>query len=101
METFHTIGGTQQTLEASGKSKDGETFGDVGSQPLRQTRSSLAVLCHRLGQLGFWGGAVGGIEDRANVCDNFCLHVLVRHLGLGILLQMELAPLPGDTTKDR
>ena len=62
--------------------------------------STLLILQDSPGQVGVCGATVRSIEVRANVISHFGLHVLVRHKGLGILLQVKLASLPGNTTED-
>ena len=44
--------------------------------------------------------AVGGKEDAADVGGDFCAQVEARDVGLGVLLEMELAVLPGDGWED-
>lgn len=46
-------------------------------------------------------GAIGRGKDRADVGRRLSLQFLVRHVGLSVLLQMELTALPGDATKHR
>jgi hypothetical protein len=46
------------------------------------------------------GGTVRGVEDGADVLSNFGLHVFARHVGLCILLQVELAMLLGSASED-
>ncbi len=55
------------------------------------------VLGHQLREFIFCLVAIGGIEDVSNVIGNFRPHRHLRHVVHGILHQVELASLPGDT----
>ncbi len=101
MQTFHGVGGAQRSPKGGGKSKDRETFREVIGHPLRQTRSALLVFHNGSGKVGLGSGTVWCIEDGANVCSDFGLHLLAGHIALRILLEMELAALPGNATEDR
>ena len=101
MQALHAVGGAQQSSKRSWEGKDGEPFRDIGCQPFRQTRSALLVFGNGSGKVGFGRGSVWRIEDHANICSDFALQVLAWHIGLCILLEMELASLPGNATKDR
>ena len=45
-------------------------------------------------------GAVRGEEDAADVGGDFCAQLETRDVGLGVLLEVELAALPGDGGED-
>src|SRR5215208_3266286 len=100
MQSFHAVGGAQQAPKRNWKSEDHETFGDVVCHPLGKTRGALLVFRNDFRQVRLCGDSVGSIEDHANVCCDFCLHLLAWHVALRILLEMELAPLPGNATED-
>ena len=100
MQTLHAIRGAQQSSKRSWEGKDGKAFRDVGCKPFRQTRSALLVFRNGFGKVGVCSSSVGSIEDHPKVCRHFGLHLLAWHIGLRILLEMELASLPRDATKD-
>lgn len=80
--------------------EDSQTFRDNFNRPISQTESSLLVLVHHPSKIGFCGGPVGSIEDHTYVIDHFGLHLFAWYIGLGILLQVKLAPLTGNSSKD-
>ena len=55
----------------------------------------LFVGFDELGELGFGMGAVFGVEDAADVGGDFQLEVAGGDVGLGVLLEVELAALSG------
>ena len=84
----------------SWKGEDRQAFRDIGCHPLCQTGGGLQVLLNRPGQVGVGSGAIGSVEDRADVLGDIRRHVLVRDIGLSISLQVKLAALPGDAPED-
>lgn len=81
--------------------ENSQSFRDIGGHPFGQTRSILLVLLRSLGKVDLRRGAVRGIEYRADIFSDFSLHVFVWYVGLSVLLQVELATLPGNATKYR
>ena len=47
------------------------------------------------GKAGFGVGEVGSVENRADVCGDFLPEIEAGHVCLAVLLEMELAALPG------
>ena len=55
----------------------------------------FAVGFDEFGELGFGVGAIFGVEDPADVFSDFLFEVFGGDVGLGVLLEVELAALPG------
>lgn len=96
IEAFQAIGGPQLALVAGQKAIYGQFFRDVLLPPIRQFGSGFGVLFHQPDQVSISRGPVWRIEDHAEIGCHFSLRALVRHMLTGILLQVELALLPGD-----
>ena len=64
--------------------------------------SILLVLQDGPSEVRLCSSTIRGIENRAaqRVTGHFGLHVFMRYIRLGILLQMELTSLPRNTTED-
>ena len=52
------------------------------------------MIFDKFGELGFGMGAVFGVEDAADVVGDFGLEIPGGDIGLGVLLEVELAALP-------
>jgi len=68
---------------------------DVLLSPGSEFGSGFPVGFDEFGKLGFGMGVVFGVEDPADVIGDFLLQVLGGNVGLGVLLEVELAALPG------
>lgn len=77
-----------------GQGKDLESFGDGGLHPVAQIGCALAVFFDECFEFGFCVLKSVGIEDRAYVGTDGFAHVELGHVGLCVLLEMELASLP-------
>ena len=79
--------------------KDGEAFWDVGFEPVGEVWGGLFVF----GGDGFEAALsfcqVGSMEDGAEVGGDFLAHVDFGDEVHGVLLEMELATLPGNSCK--
>ena len=64
--------------------------------PIRQLRSDIGILDHDLLQISFCLIPIRGIEDRPDIRRYLSPHPFSGHILAGILLQMELAALPGN-----
>ena len=77
-----------------GQIEDREAFWNGLLDPLGELRSRLPILLDRPRQSLLGIPTIDRTEDAADVvCDGF-LRLLLRHIGLRILLKMELTPLP-------
>ena len=83
-----------------GEGENGEAFWEVMLHPCCEFWGGFGVVCDDFGEAAFGGWAVLGEEDAADVGGDFCAHVETRDVGLGVLLEVELAALPGDGWED-
>lgn len=94
VKAFQAIGGAKQPTLAGGKGEDRQALGQVMLHPDGQFRGQPGVFLHRLFKKGFGIEQVGSVENGADVSGHLGFHVLLGHISLGILLEMELAALP-------
>jgi len=95
VECLAHVGGAQPLAAGFREAESGEAFGDVLLGPGGEFGRALLVGFHKLGELGFGVGAVFGVEDAADLVGDFLLEILGGDVGLGVLLEVELATLPG------
>ena len=79
--------------------KDGEAFWDVGFEPVGEVWGGLFVFGGDGFEAALSFGQIGSMEDGAEVVGDFFTHMDFGDEGHGVLLEMELATLPGDTGK--
>lgn len=79
--------------------KDGEAFWDVGFEPVGEVWGGLFVFGGDGFELVLSGQQIRRIENGSEVVGDFFPHVDFGDEGHGVLLEMELATLPGDTGK--
>jgi hypothetical protein len=60
----------------------------------------MSIYLYDFIQISFCRGTIRGIEDGTEDFSHFAAHSLPGHVGTGILLQVKLASLPGNTGKD-
>jgi hypothetical protein len=101
IETLQIVGGAQLALVAGREGEKRQALRHIFLDPVGQFRGDLGVLLHYLGQVSLSCSSVRGIEDHAQIGGDLSLHALAWHILAGILLQVELAALPGDPAKDR
>ena len=89
MQALHAIGGANEPPVSPWEGEDRHSFREVRGHPSRQAGSALLVFLHRLGQICIGRSSVWSLEDSADVLGYFGLHLLMRHISLRILLQME------------
>lgn len=82
------------------KREHGQAIRDVLLQPLSQGRHAAGILLNGFRQLGISRVAVGSVVNGAQIFSRSTAHRLAGDLSTRILLQMELAALPGNATKD-
>jgi hypothetical protein len=95
------LGGPQPLAMAGGQTKHRQALGDVLFHPGRQFGRRLLVLADDPLQLLGGSRLVGRIEHAVQVVQHFALQLLPRHMGQGILHQVELTPLPGHAAEAR
>ena len=100
VEVFTGIGGAQATALCLGLAKDGEAFREVFLQPCGQFGSAAAVFGDELAQSFFGFGEAGGVEDAADFAGDDGFLIGFENVGLGVLLEMELAALPRHAGED-
>ena len=83
------------------KTEHGQPFWNGSFEPVGQARSTVGILQDNLSQLDLGLFTVWRIENRSNVCCNRFAHLLAQHILASVLLQMKLAPLPGNAGKHR
>lgn len=83
-----------------GKEKNHPTFWQAADHPVGQTRVSLLIRWNGLGKAGVCRRTIRSIEEGTNILNHLRLHLFVRHIRLGVLLQKELASPPWNAAKD-
>jgi hypothetical protein len=79
---------------------DGEALGDIFLHPGGKFRSGLGVGGDEMIEAGLSRGEIGAIEDRADVGSYAGAPIEVGNISLGVLLEVELATLPGNRGED-
>jgi hypothetical protein len=85
---------------SGGPGEDGEALRQRLLHPAGQAAGRRQVLGDHLLQKTLGLRAVGRIEDGPNISRHRLFQLVVRHVALRILLQMELAALPGHAPED-
>ncbi len=80
----------------AGKGEDGEALGEIFLQPGGEFWGGVRVGGDEFLEAGLSGEAVGTVEHRADLVGDEGALIQTRDVGLGVLLEMELAALPGD-----
>jgi len=80
--------------------EDGEALWDGGFQPCGEFGSGGGVGVDDFLEAALRAGAVGAVEDAADVCGDLRAQFEAGDVGLSVLLEMELAALPGEGGKD-
>lgn len=83
-----------------GQSKDGKAFRNVALHPKGEFGSGGGVGLNEVFEASRGGGEIGAEEDGANVGGDFGPQIESGDEGLGVLLKVKLAALPGDGGKD-
>lgn len=94
VERLAHVGGAQALATRFREAENGESFRDVLLGPGGEFGRALFVGFNKLGELGFGLGAVFGVEDAADLVGDFLFEILGGDVGLGVLLEVELATLP-------
>lgn len=87
-------------MVAGFEGENGEPFGKIMLHPIGEFWGGFGVGSDDFCEAAFGGGAVLSEEDAADVSGDFFAHVEAWDVGLGVLLKMKLAALPGDGGED-
>ena len=101
IHALQRIGGAQPFLVRHRQGEDGEAQRQVFLQPGGEFGRALGVVRDDLLEPQFGGGAAGTVKDIADGTGDLGALIQTRDMGLGVLLEMELATLPGHGGKDR
>lgn len=78
----------------------GQTLWKIRLEPGRQSRCRLRVFLDSALESFVSFDTTVGVEDGTYVAGDFGFQLEAWHIGLGVLLQVKLAPLPGYTAED-
>ena len=84
-----------------GQGKDGQAFRHVGFESAGEVGDRLLIFFHDRFEPALGFGQIGRIENGAQGGGDFRPQMDFGHEGHGVLLQVKLAALPGDTGKPR
>lgn len=96
IDSFEGVAGAQAALVGGRESEDGEALRDIFFHPCSELWSGFGIGGDEVFETILSGLKVRAIEDGADVGSDFGAHVKAGNVGLGVLLEMELAALPGD-----
>ena len=100
VDPFEGVGGAQAALVGGGQFEDGDALGKSFLHPGGELWGGGGVGGNDFLKPGLGVGAIRGEEDAADVGGDLEAQLEARDVGLGVLLEVELAALPGDGTKD-
>ena len=100
VDPLERIGGAQAALVGGGEGEDGEALRKGGFQPGGEFGGGGGVGGDDFLETALGAGAVRAGEDAADVGGDLGAQVQARDVGLGVLLEVELAALPGQGGKD-
>jgi hypothetical protein len=95
VDALDGVGGAQAPLMGRRQRKNGQALRQVFFHPGGEFRSGDGVAGHHFFEAQIGRHAAGGVEDAADGFGHFGALVQFGHVGLGILLEVELAALPG------
>lgn len=95
VEGFAHVGSAQAAADIFREGKNGEAFGNGALHPTGEFGSGGGVSFDGLVEAGVGFRAVAGVEDVTDVVGDLLSHGDFWNVGLGVLLEMELAALPG------
>ena len=96
---FQPIGGAKAFLVGEGQRKDGQTLGQIFLHPSGKFRGTFGVMRHDFLEANFGSGAAGAVKNAADGVGDFLPLLEPGHIGLGVLLEVELAALPRNGAK--
>ena len=100
IDAFERVAGAQAALMLARKGEGGKTLGEIFLHPGGEFWGGGGVGGDDFFEAGLGGEPIGAIEDGADGVGDWGALVQTRHISLGVLLEMELAALPGDARED-
>jgi len=100
-DTFKHVDSSDAPVVADRESKNSQPFRHIQFQPISQFGVFGLILLDHLVEPILGSGQVWRMEDIAQFLSHFALQGFTRYVCLDILLQMVLATLPRNTTKNR
>ena len=101
VDPFEGIGGSEAALMGLWEVKDGEAHGEILLHPGCKFGMGGGVAGDERLESGLGSGQIRAVEDGADVMGDSGALVQAGDVGLGVLLEMELAALPGHGWEDR
>ena len=101
IDAFERVAGAQTALVFAGEGEGGKALGEVFFHPGGEFGSGGGVGGDDFFEAGLGGEAIRAIEDGADGVGEGGTLVQAGHIGLGVLLEVELAALPGDAREHR
>jgi hypothetical protein len=100
VDAFEGIGGTQTALMGRRQQEHAEALGEVVLHPAGKFGGAFGVVGDDLLEPSFGCVARGAFKDAADAAGHLGALVQAWDVSLGVLLEVELAALPGDGAKD-
>ena len=101
IDAFERVAGAQAALVVAGEGERGKALREVFLHPGGEFGGGGGVGGDDFFEAGLGGEAIGAIEHGADGVGDGGALVQARHIRLGVLLEMELAALPGDAREHR
>ena len=100
VDAFQRVGGAHALLVGGGEHEHREALRQIFLQPGRAFGRALGVVGDEFLEPLFGGGATGAVEDAAEGPGDLGALLQARDVSRGVLLEVELAALPGDGPED-
>ena len=100
VDAFEGVARAQAALVGGWEGEDAQAFRDGGFEPGGEFGGGGGVGGDEFLEAALGAGAVGAVEDAADVGGDLSAQFQARDVGLGVLLEMELAALPEHGGKD-
>ena len=100
VDAFQSIGGAQAFLVGGGQGEHGEPLRQIFLQPRDEFGGALGVEGDDFLESLFGGGTTGAFKDAVDGAGDFGALLQAWDVSLGVLLEVELAALPGDGPED-
>jgi len=101
IDAFQGVGSSEFELMARREVNGVEALEDILLHPGGEFWRGGGIGCHNGFESQAGGGTIRGVEDAPNVGRDLSAQIQAWNIGLGVLLEVELAALPGDSGKDR
>jgi len=100
VDSFQRVGGAHPFLVGGGQHEHREALRQIFLHPGREFGRAFGVAGDDFFEPLVRGGATGAFKDTADGASDFGALIQPRDVGLGVLLEVELAALPWDGAKD-